>query len=85
MILFKVDDGEVYTVVANNKNEALALYVEDALSAHGEWPEEQPGVEAMDPSRAFTLTLDSGKNVTLLGHEWLSMYSHPQVLGCSLI
>lgn len=85
MLLFKVDCGEVWTVAANNKDEALVLWFTDILDCEGDWPEERPDVRVLDPAKPYTLTLDGGKKVELIGHEWLEILQHPQVLGCSLI
>jgi len=78
--LWIVEDGATHTVVANDKNEALGLYV-----THGgaeEWPSEEPLVKKCERRKEYTLDI-GGKKLSLTSGEWCDLMQRPCYLGSS--
>lgn len=85
MKLWKIDDGAIHTVVAEDEADAMAEYIRVAIVRAGcDFPVERPSIEAMDGNREYTLAIDGGqRKITLLVSEWESLYDKPHYLGCS--
>ena len=84
MKLFKIDDGALHAVAANDEAEAFGLYIESLIKSGCDWPEEKPAISVMGLHEDYTLHPSGGTlKVKLPVHEWIVLYGKPQYVGCS--